>query len=86
MPKQAEVLKENQIYKQSYLTLCICLSLHFPIIATQRVSPTEVEFIFEYTAELDALVDTFWKRELTVEPIAFDDQRKNLLRRINETR
>ncbi|MDC0449055.1 hypothetical protein OAL67_00395 [bacterium] len=79
-------LKENEIYKQSYLTLCICLSLYFPLLALDKSNPKEVQFIFAHTKELDDVVELFWNKELSVEPIAYEDQRKILIRRIRETK
>ena len=77
-------LKENQYYTTSYLLLATALSFNFPLFALDKSNPNEIQFLFEHSKELDEMVEAFWRKELRFEPIVFEDQRKSLLRRIND--
>jgi len=76
----------NKYYKTSYLVLAVCLSIDFPIEIIDKSDPKEVVFYFSHSPDLDNLVEDFWRGKKSYEPIAFETQRRNLLRRINETK
>lgn len=73
-------------YSTSYLDLAVTLSFYYILEDIDKSNPKEVVFLFKNSTELVELVAAFWRRETSFEPISFADQRKNLLRRINEDR
>ena len=75
----------DKYYTTSYLLLAVTLSFNFPLFDLDKSNPNEIQFLFEHSKELDKMVEAFWRKELRFEPVAFEDQRRSLLRRINES-
>ena len=73
--------KENY-FKTSDLALISFISLHLPIESVDRTNPKRTEFVFESSEKLDALVDSFWRRETKVEPVQYFSQIKVIKTRI----
>jgi len=56
------------------LALTAALSLFYPIEEVDRTNPRKAQFLFCRDAELDKLVDEFWKGEMRVDPQQFFNQ------------
>ena len=65
------------------MVAALCVS-GFVVEEMERVSPTRSVFIFQGSAELQQLVNGYWRGELQVEPQAFFNQLKVLKARIYE--
>ena len=76
------MIKDENYFKTSDLTLATTLSLHFPIIKLERLNPHKVVFVFDHFPDLDQMVEQFWQNKLYVEPLQFASQLKNLKTRI----
>ena len=69
-------------YKTSDLSLATTISLNFPIVAIEKDNPHRVVFLFDPTDKLTEFIDSYWKKEVRVEPQQFANQIKNLKTRI----
>lgn len=75
-------MNNNNTYKTSDLALAATLSLSFPIQLIDKSNPRRVDFIFDYTHELQELVELCLKREAKVEPFMLYHQLRYLKSRI----
>lgn len=67
-----KLLSQNDYFFTSDLTLCVTLCYFGrKIEAVDRENSLKVQFYFKRNADLDKLIEGFWKKELLVEPIAF---------------
>ncbi len=64
------LLHENDFFKTTDLALATVIFLSCPLEAIDR-SGRKAAFIFKRTTELDELIQSYWRRELKVEPIAY---------------
>lgn len=64
------------------LNLAVVISLSYPLDCIEKLSDKKSVFVFKREEGLDQLMESFWKRELRVEPIQFSEQKKLLLVRI----
>jgi hypothetical protein len=64
------------------LNLAVAVSLSYPLDCIEKLSDKKSVFVFKREEGLDQLMESFWKRELRVEPIQFSEQKKLLLARI----
>lgn len=65
------------------LPLVAYISMWYPIEAIDKSSP-RVEFIFKRNDKMDDLVQSFWKREVRIEPLAYFNQIKVIKSRLYE--
>ncbi len=65
------------------LIAALCVS-GFVVEEMERVSPTRSVFIFNNSAELQKIVNAYWRGDLRVEPQSFFNQLKTLKARIYE--
>lgn len=56
------------------LALAAAISLFYPVEAIDRQNPKKAQFIFKRNEDLDALIESYWRGELTVEPQAYFNQ------------
>lgn len=78
-----DVFKEGEVFGSSDLAQVATLAMHFPIEAMDRRGKTgKVSFFFKRCAELDALLEGYWRGELRVEPKAFFNQVKIIKSRL----
>jgi hypothetical protein len=75
-------LKINDYYSTSDLALATALSLWFPVEAIDKTNPHKAIFLFKRNEELDQLIETYWRRELKVEPQAYFAQLKAIKARL----
>lgn len=71
-----QLLNINDYYSTSDLALAAVLSLWFPIEVIDRTNPHKATFLFKRDPSLDEIVESFWKRELKIEPVAYFSQLK----------
>lgn len=71
---KTKILKINDCFRTPEFSLAVCL-LHFgfPIEEFDRdpKTPPKLTFVFLRTEELEKVVESFWKKELRIEPTAF---------------
>jgi len=79
-----KVLKTNNYYKTSSLALAATISLWYPIEAIDKTNPCKAYFLFKRDEHLDELIESFWRRELKVDPQAYFDQLKVIKSRLYE--
>lgn len=72
----------NEYYSTPDLNLAVMISLSYPLDSIERLSDKKMAFVFKREEGLDQLVETFWRREIRVEPLQFSEQRKMLLARM----
>lgn len=81
-----ESLKLNDYYSTTDLALTTAISLFFPLEAIDRQNPHKALFLFKRNAELDQLIETYWKGELKVNPATYFQQLKIIKARLYEGR
>lgn len=77
-----ENLKLKDFYQSSDLALVCTLSLFYPIEAIDRTNPRKATFLFKRDEQLDELLESYWRRELKVEPQAYFSQLKAVKARL----
>lgn len=77
-----ENLKLKDYYSTSDLSCATTLSLWFPIEAIDRTNPRKATFLFKRNEQLDELLESYWRRELKVEPQAYFSQLKAVKARL----
>lgn len=76
-------MTETKYYKSNDLALAATISLSYPLESILREEGGQrVAFLFERSAELDVLVESYWRGELQVEPKAYSSQLRLLKARI----
>jgi len=67
-----KILNEKDFYRTADLALATAISLFYPLEAIDRQdSRRKARFLFKRNAELDELIENYWKGELRVEPQAY---------------
>lgn len=79
-------LSTNDYYSTSDLALATVISLSYPIEVIDRTNPTKAEFLFKRDEGLDKLVESYWRRELKIEPQAYFNQLKAIKARLYSER
>jgi len=79
MPTQPQILEP---YQTTDLALAAALSLWHPVYSVNRENPRKSIFIFEPAADLEGLVDTFWRGELQVDPRAYFSELRQIKARL----
>lgn len=77
-----ENLKLKDYYQSSDLSLVCVISLYYPIEAIDRTNPRKATFLFKRDEQLDELLESYWRRELKVEPQAYFSQLKAVKARL----
>jgi len=76
-------MKENNFFKSSDLSLIATTQLFgYPIEALDRENPNKIQFVIKHDENLDKIVQAFWSRSLSVEPLAYFESLKNIKSRI----
>jgi len=78
--------KLNDYYSTSDLALATAISLWYPIETIDKTNPNKNVFLFKRDENLDQLIESYWKRELKVEPQAFFNQLRNIKSRLYENK
>lgn len=77
-----ENINISDIYSTDNLALAATLSLWYPLDSIDRTHSRKVKFVFIRNEQLDELLESFWKKEVQVEPLAYFNQLKLLKSRI----
>ncbi len=77
-----ENLKLKDFYSSSDLALVVTISLWYPIDTIDRTNPRKATFLFKRDENLDELLESYWRRELKVEPQAYFNQLKAIKARL----
>lgn len=72
----------NQYFRTTDLALATVLSLFFPLDSVDKTNTHKAEFLFKSDDQLHRLIETYWKRELKIEPQAFFAQLKFIKSRL----
>jgi len=77
----------NQIFSENYyqtsdLSLSATIALYLPLDSVDKTNPTKAQFIFKRSKELDKLIESYWKRELRVDPQIYYQSLKILKNRL----
>lgn len=75
---------KKETYISSDMALVTTISLFFPIENINKINPKKVEFCFDKTTELLIFIEKYWHNEITVNPIEYFNQIKNVKRRLYE--
>ncbi len=62
-------------YQTSDLSLATAISLFFPIEGIDKTRHKAL-FLFKRSQELDLLIESFWRKELKVDPLTYFNQLK----------
>lgn len=69
---KTEILKENEIWKSADLALVAVVFLFYPLEAIEKpVGSRKAYFLFKREVGLDELIESYWRRELKVDPQAY---------------
>ncbi|PIS13836.1 hypothetical protein COT65_01940 [Candidatus Shapirobacteria bacterium CG09_land_8_20_14_0_10_47_13] len=77
-----ENLSLNDYYSTSDLALAAVISLWFPMEFIDRTNPHKAAFLFRREKGLEEIVESFWKRDLKIEPQAYFSQIKAVKARL----
>ena len=69
-----EEIKLKKYYYTSDLALAATISITYPIDSIDKQNPRKANFIFKRHKDFDKLVESYWKRSLTVEPQTYFNQ------------
>lgn len=78
------MMKISDYFLSSDLALVATLSLWFPIDSIDKTDPTKSIFYFKRDPQLDETIQSFWKRQLKVEPLELISQLKIIKTRLYE--
>lgn len=73
----------NEHYSTPDLNLATTISLSYPLDSIERLSDRKLSFVFKREEGMDQLIESFWRREIKVEPNQYSEHRKVLIARIN---
>jgi len=75
-------MKIDEHYATPDLNLATVISLSYPLDCIEKLSDRKFSFVFKKEEGLDNLIESFWKRELRVEPNQYSEHRKMLIARM----
>lgn len=76
------ILQNKEFYRTSDFALAVVLSLSFPINDIDKENPRRAYFVFEQTKELSEMVDSYYRDDLKISPMAFFNQMRALKARL----
>ena len=77
-----ENLKLKDYFSTSDLNLATTISLWYPIDIIDHTNPRKATFLFKKNENLDELLESYWRRELKIEPQAYFNQLKAVKARL----
>lgn len=78
----AEISNKQNIFISSDLALVTAISLFHNIEDLDRQNPRKALFVFNRSKKLDELLNSYWKKELRIEPRSYFDQLKAIKARL----
>jgi hypothetical protein len=82
MTMKNKILKEDNFFRTVDLSLASTIFMFYPLEAVDKQNPRRAEFVFEHSQELDVLIESFWRRELKVDPRAYFDALRSIKARL----
>jgi len=76
--------KISDFFSTSDIGVTTVLSLYYPVYLIDKSDPTRAVFFFKRESGLDELIQSYWNRELKIEPQLLLSQRRQIQRRLNE--
>lgn len=76
----------NSLYTTSDMAMAATLSLWIPIDSIDQSVPQKSYFVFKRDAQLDRLIEQYWRGELRVEPKIYFSALRTLKARLYEER
>ena len=73
---------QNDYYETSDFPLAVTLALWYPLESIDKTKPHKAQFIFKREKNLDQFIESYWRGEFQVEPIAFFQQMKLIKSRL----
>jgi len=77
-------LKQDDYFKTADLALAAAINLFIPLEAVDKVNPNKALFIFLQTQQTLEIIESFWKRQLQVEPLSYFNSLRTLKARLYE--
>ena len=75
-------VSETNIFITSDLSLATVLSLFFPLDGIEKKDPHKAQFLFIRQKELDQIIESYWRKELKIEPQLLFSQLKFIKTRL----
>lgn len=75
-------INPKDVYTTQNLALAATLYVWYPLEGIVRNDSRKVDFQFPKNQELEKLVDSFWRKEVKVEPLSYFEALKTLKSRI----
>jgi hypothetical protein len=75
-------IKLKDCYSTSDLALATAISLWYPLDAIDKTNPRKATFLFKKDEKFDELLESYWRRELKVEPQAYFNELKAIKTRL----
>ena len=72
----------NDFFQTSDLALATVISLSYPLEVIDKTNPQKAEFLFKRDNQLDQLIESYWRKELKIEPQTFFNQLKFIKSRL----
>ncbi|MBM2820827.1 MAG: hypothetical protein HW405_587 [Candidatus Berkelbacteria bacterium] len=76
--------KENICFKTADLALASAINLFQPLESLDRTDSRKVLFIFPNNEQTEKIVDSYWKRQLKVEPLDYFNSLRSIKARLHE--
>ena len=76
-------MSQNDFYSTSDLALAAVVFLFYPLEAIDNQNP-RARFLFKREADLDKLIEEYWRGELKVEPKAYFNALRTIKSRLYE--
>lgn len=77
-------LSVNEYFQTTDLSLAGVISLYYPLEFVDRTNFQKAQFVFKRDENLDKLVDSYWRSELSVEPQHYFAQLRFIKSRLYE--
>jgi hypothetical protein len=77
-------MKQEELYKTSDLAIASFLSLYFSVWAIEKDNTNKAEFLFKREQGLDDIIESFWRGEARVNPLAYFNALKLIKSRLYE--
>jgi len=74
----------NNYYQTADLALAASINLFQPLQEVDRTNFRKALFIFPNNKQTDEIVDSYWKRQLQVEPLSYFNSLRTLKARLYE--
>ena len=77
-------LEKDDYFRTADLALAAAINLSQPLETLDRSDPRKVLFIFPNNKQTENIIDSYWKRQLEIEPLSYFNSLRNLKARLYE--